>query len=564
MDLNIMVGGEAGQGVQSVGFMLARAFARGSYHIFADQDYESRVRGGHNFYRIRVSDVEVGAISESIDILLALNDESVELHRDKLTDNGVIIFDAEGAASMVTGPDFAVPLAKLAEDSAGNRVMANTVALGVALGLVKYDRETMIQAVREHFGDSETGDKNVKAALEGYGIAGRYQGEFSQVAESRSNSTHMLLNGNESIALGAIAAGCPFMAAYPMTPASSIMEYLVSKSDELGLAVIQSEDEIAAINMAIGAAFAGVRAMTATSGGGFCLMVEGLGLAGITETPVVVIDAQRPGPGIGLPTRTEQSDLEFVIHPAHGEFPLAVLAPTTVEDAFWLTIKAFNLAEKFQIPVIILTDQHLASSYRTVKKFDLSKVKIDRGIFASDDHAEYRRYQVTKSGISARAFPMQSRALVVADSDEHDENGHLIESAEVRTQMMQKRLGKIQGLRDEIGSPQVYGPAKAETTLVGWGSTFGALKETVDNFRNQGKNINLIHFSEIWPFPVNSVSELLKDSREIFVVENNATGQLARVIRAETGIGVNGNILKFDGRPFSSNYIAEQLQRRGN
>jgi 2-oxoglutarate ferredoxin oxidoreductase subunit alpha len=293
-------------------------------------------------------------------------------------------------------------------------------------------------------------------------------------------------------------------------------------------------------------------------------MVEGIGLAGITETPVVVVDAQRPGPGIGLPTRTEQCDLEFVLHPAHGEFPLAVLAPGTVEEAFWLTIKAFNLAEKFQIPVILLTDQHLASSYQTVKKIDLSKVNIERGLLTTDSLEQYRRHQITKSGVSPRAFPMQSRALVVTDSDEHDENGHMIDGAEIRTQMMQKRLKKIEGLRNEINSPRVYGPSKADTALIGWGSTYGALKETVDNLRNEGMDINLIHFSEIWPFPADSATELLKNSKKTYVVENNATGQLARIIRGETGINVTNSILKFDGRPFSPNYIAEELGRRSN
>lgn len=296
-------------------------------------------------------------------------------------------------------------------------------------------------------------------------------------------------------------------------------------------------------------------------------MVEGLGLAGMTETPIVIVNAQRPGPAIGLPTRTEQSDLQFAIHASHGEFPRVVLAPGNVDDAFWLTVKAFNLAEKYQLPVILLTDQHLASSYSTVEKFDLSEVNIDRGSLYSEDQVDregvYKRHQITPSGISPRAWPMQSHVLVATDSDEHNEEGHLIEDADMRSQMMLKRLRKIEPLREEISSPHVYGPHKAETTLIGWGSTYGALKETVDILGGKGVDINLIHFSEIWPFPVQKVSELLSENERSFVVENNATGQLAQLIRSEIGIKVTGSILKFDGRPFTPANIVVRLKEEG-
>jgi 2-oxoglutarate ferredoxin oxidoreductase subunit alpha len=567
IDFNFMVGGEAGQGVQSMGFLLAKAFARGGYHVFADQDYESRIRGGHNFFRVRVSDGRIGAIAEDLDILIALNRDSIELHQDGLTDGGIVIFDGEKIKD--TGDNdnlFSMPMEKLAEEKAGGKLMTNTVALGAVLALVGYDLEILKAVLEEHFGKGKVTDGNIAAARAGYEYAqAGYKGKMRQL-KAVSDAKRMLLTGNEAISLGAIAAGCKFMSAYPMTPASSIMEYIAAKSEEFGMVMVHTEDEIAAVNMAIGAGYAGVRAMTATSGSGFCLMVEGLGLAGITETPVVIIDAQRPGPAVGLPTRTEQGDLQFVLHAHHGDFPRAVLAPATVEDAFWVTVRAFNWAEKYQLPVIILTDHHLASSYATVDPFDLSQVSIDRGLLFSGDENEaldYRRHRVTKSGISPRAFPGLSKALVVTDCDEHNEEGHLTEDASERTAQVQKRLRKMFSLKQEINQPQIYGHQRANTTLIGWGSTFGAIREAVDILHKKGASVNLLHLNELWPFPAEAVEDVLGKARNSYVIESNATGQLARLIKAETGKDVSGKILKFDGRPFIPAYIAEAVRKEG-
>ncbi len=568
-DVNFMVGGEAGQGVQSVGFILAKAFARGGYHVFADQDYESRVRGGHNVFRVRVKDSRVGAIAESVDMLIAFNKESIDRHQARLARRGVIVFDGEKMRDI--GGDshlFAVPLTRLAEERAGNKLMANTVAVGAALGLVRYDFEILEQVLPERFGRGEVGENNVKAARAGYDYAQEnFRGDFDCRLSPISNVKRMLLTGNDAIALGAIAAGCKFMAAYPMTPASSIMEYMAAKARDVNLVMVHAEDEISAINMTIGAAYAGVRAMTATSGGGFCLMVEGLGLAGMTETPVVVVDGQRPGPAIGLPTRTEQSDLEFALYASHGEFPRAVLAPATIEDAFWLTVKAFNLAEKYQLPVIMLTDQHLASSYTTVDLFDLSKITIDRGLLFAEEGAsklgKYQRYEITKSGISPRAFPGRADVLVVTDADEHNEEGHLIEDAETRTRMMQKRMRKLFSLKQEINPPPLYGPKKAGTLLIGWGSTYGAIREAVDILHKEGASVNFLHLNELWPFPHEAVADALDNARHSYVIENNATGQLSHLIQAETGRKGSGKILKYDGRPFIPAYIAQEVIKEG-
>jgi len=561
VDFNFVVGGEAGQGVQSVGFLLAKVFARGGYHIFADQDYESRIRGGHNFFRVRVRDSRVFTFSESVDMLVALNKESIYLHHKELADKGIVLYDGEKINDITENKSFSVPIARLAEEKVGDKLMTNTVALGAALGLVGYEIRMLDTVLQDHFGMGKTAENNIKAALAGYEYAHKeYKGEFSHQLKSIPKVNRMLLTGNEAIGLGAIASGCTFVAGYPMTPTTPIIEYLASKTKGFRLVVVQPEDEIAAINMAIGASYAGVRAMTATSGGGFCLMVEGLGLAGMTETPIVVVEGQRAGPAIGLPTRTEQGDLEFMIHAAHGEFPRAILAPATIEDCFWLTVKAFNLADKYQTPVIILTDHHLASSYATVDKFDLSKVTIDRGIlYSKRDEEEYRRHKVTLSGISPRAFPGQEGTLVITDSDEHDETGHLIEDAPTRTQQVQKRMRKLFSLKSEIATPQLYGPKKAENTIIGWGSTYGAIREAVDILRKQMVSVNWLHLDEIWPFPSESVADALDKANNSYVIENNATGQLARIIRAQTGKKVTGSILKYDGRPFSSTHIVEMI-----
>lgn len=570
-ELNIMVGGEAGQGVQSVGYWLAKAFARGGFHIFADQDYESRIRGGHNFFRLRVSHRRVEAIAEQINIVIALNEESIRLHSSETARNGVIIYDNQINKNVT--PDerlFGIPLQSIAEEKGGNKLMENTVALGAAVGLTHLDFELITKIILEQFG-GEIGEGNVRAARAGYDFAKlNYHGPFDgNLVIPPASTRKMVINGSEAIAMGALAAGCKFMSAYPMTPTTPILEYMASKSREFNIAVVQPEDEIAAINMSIGAAYAGVRAMTATSGSGFCLMVEGLGLSGITETPIVIIEGQRPGPAVGLPTRTEQGDLQFVLNAHHGEFPRVVFAPSNVEESFQLTVKAFNLAEKYQLPVIVINDHYLATVYSTVERFDTGEIKIERGeLYSANTGATgqvaseaYKRHKITPSGISPRAFPGLSRALVVTDADEHDETGHLTEDAKTRNDQVLKRLRKLVSLKEEITIPEIYGHKTAQTTIIGWGSTRGAMMEAIDILRREDKmKINLLHLSELWPFPAEKVSDILKRSRTSYVVENNATGQLARLIRQETGKQVTGTILRFDGRPFTPAGIVKKIR----
>ena len=573
IDFNIMVGGEAGQGVQSVGSVLANTIAQGGLHVFADQDYESRVRGGHNFFRVRVSDKEVMAISEKLDILIALNKETITLHKDELKSDGIIVFD-QTQTKMEThgGSYFDVPSAKLAEEavrSNQNKLMANTVAVGAAIGLAGYDFSILASVLKKEFfryGEKITED-NVAAAKAGFDFANEHgKDKLSRnLHPLPGNHKRMLLHGNEALSLGALVGGCKFVTGYPMTPATSILEYLADKGRRFNVVTVHVEDEIAAINMAVGAAYAGVRAMVATSGGGFCLMVEGLALAGMTETPVVIVLGQRPGPATGLPTRMEQGDLWFALHAGHGEFPRAVLAPATAEEAFHATIKAFNLAEKYQTPVFILTDHHLATSYTIAERFDLKQVKIDRGELLSDEEvselSDYKRHMVTESGISPRALPLQGKALVVTDSDEHDEDGHMIEDGETRNKQNLKRLRKLNGLNAEISPPRILRTPGAKINLIGWGSTYGAIKESADILREEGVDANIVHISEIWPFPAEAVASVLSSGAKNIVIEGNATAQMGRLIRRETGIKVDGSVLRFDGRPLSPQYIIEQLKK---
>jgi 2-oxoglutarate/2-oxoacid ferredoxin oxidoreductase subunit alpha len=570
IDFNVMAGGEAGQGVQSVGMILGKTMARGGLHVFADQDYESRVRGGHNFFRIRVSDRGVLALSKELDILVALNRETIDLHGNELKSNGTIIFDQEQTKVESHAENYLnVPLAKLAEETVKNKLMTNTVAVGAAVGLAGCDFNILASVLRNEFArhGEKTAEDNVVAAKAGFDFAQEH-GKHRLTQKLRpifSDARRMLLHGNEAIALGAMVGGCKFIAGYPMTPATSILEYIADKGRQYKAVAVHVEDEIAAMNMAVGAGYAGARVMVATSGGGFCLMVEGLALAGMTETPVVVVLGQRPGPATGLPTRTEQGELWFALHAGHGEFPRAILAPATAEEAFYATIKAFNLAEKYQTPVLVLTDHHLATSYTTVDRFDLKQVKIDRGELMSNEEAnrvtEYKRHLVTESGISPRALPGQGKALVVTDSDEHDEAGHMIEDAETRNQQNLKRLRKQNGLKAEIGSPKFQESTNSEFTLIGWGSTYGAIREAADLLQEDKVPVNVLHISEIWPFPAEAIASALDKGTKSIVIESNATAQMANLIRRETGYKVNGTILKSDGRPFSPQEIVDRMKK---
>ncbi|GAB4483515.1 MAG: 2-oxoacid:acceptor oxidoreductase subunit alpha [Thermodesulfovibrionales bacterium] len=569
MDVTIKIGGEAGQGIQTVGETLSLVFARSGYHVFSHQDYESRVRGGHNFYQVRVSDRRISASLRAIDILVAFDKETVPLHGPELSQKGIAVYDSAALKQTHEGPRFLdVPFSQIAKD-AGSAIMANVAAVGAVMGMLGMELDMLFAIIKDTF--SKKGDEvvrsNIAAAMAGhdYAVNNCRKCSFSAAPVSAGK---MLMNGSDAIGLGAVASGLKFYAAYPMTPSTGIMNYIASKEAEYGIIVEQAEDEISAINMALGASFGGVRAMTGTSGGGFCLMVEGLSLAAMTETPVVIALAMRPGPATGFPTRTEQAELLFALHAGHGEFPRVIFAPGTPEQAVLLTNKAFDLAEKYQIPVIILTDQYLADAQWTYEKIDTAGLVVAdyrlRGeAFAKT--AAYRRHAFTGSGVTPLAVPGDAPQVVVTDSDEHDEDGHIVEDAETRRKMVDKRwFRKMPLISAEIGPPLLHGAPEPEVVVVGWGSTYGVLKEAVDLLERE-RPISLLHFSELYPFPSTDRFDYLKllgSASRTLCVEQNATGQFSRLFRTETGFEFSGSILKYDGRPFLVEELAGEIHAR--
>jgi len=565
MDYTIKIGGEAGQGIQTVGDTLAHIFTKAGYHVFSHQDYESRIRGGHNFYQVRVSQKPVTASRSSVHILLALDKESIKEHEKELSVDGHVLYDSQMLNQKFEKPNFLnVPLLELAQTHGGSKIMANTVAVGAVLGMLGMNPEIMYQTIEKSF--KKKGDAVIKANIEcaraGYEFAKRECLRCSFML-SNFDKPKMLITGNEAIGAGAIASGVKFYSAYPMTPSTGIFNFISEHAREFRIVVEQAEDEISAINMAIGASFAGVRAMTGTSGGGFALMVEGLSLAAMTETPVVIALAQRPGPATGLPTRTEQADLLFALNAGHGEFPKVFFAPGTPEQAFYLTNKAFDLAEKYQITAIILTDQYLADSQWSFEGFDLNKLKYFDYRLRGDrlnEIKDYKRHAFTETGVSPFALPGQSKNLVVTDSDEHDEEGHIIEDASTRIKMVEKRLFKKMPLiKSEISPPFIYGENNPQIVLICWGSMYGIVKEAVDELIEKYR-VAMIHFSEIYPFSEDSGwIDTVKNAKISINIEQNATSQFARLIKMETGLSIENHINRFDGRPFTVDELLERI-----
>lgn len=563
MAVDILVGGKAGQGMETVMNLLGKALVREGFELIYTKDYMSRVRGGHNFSRLRIAKSIPWSPSESIDIMVALNEETFLLHRDSLNETGKVIYDpGQFALPEEEKRGVAVELKALAKE-AGGAVMANTVAVGALLMLLGLEPGTVEGLLKESFaGKEEVVEQNLAALQAGYAAA-KDCNVCIPLPPRGGQGKKLFMNGSQVLGMAALSSGCRFMAAYPMTPSTGIMTYLAGKSVDHEIVVEQAEDEIAAINMALGASYAGVRSMTATSGGGFALMAEGLSLAGMTETPLVLVVAMRPGPATGLPTRTEQGDLGFVLHAGHGEFPRAVLSAVSHEDAFYRMNKAFELADKYQGPVLFLSDQHFADTHRPVEPFDFAKLKYNRALVGEADlERPYRRYRVTESGISPRALPGQfAGEVVLVDSDEHDENGNIIEDGAARRRMMDKRMRKLKGLAEEMDEPEEYGDPEAELLLLGWGSTYGALREAVDELNAAGRKAALLHFSDLWPLPRKRLAARLPGVRRSFCVENNASGQLAALIRGETGLSVDHLVLKYDGRPFLPLEIIEEVEK---
>jgi 2-oxoglutarate ferredoxin oxidoreductase subunit alpha len=568
-DVSFLIGGEAGQGITRSGSLLGKALMRGGYHVFGANEYPSVIRGGHNFYSIRASDEEVHSQADGIDLLLALNKGTVLIHEPELNEGGGVVYDekVEFSEGEMTRDDvnlYPIPMKAMVDEVRGTSIMLNTVALGAAVGLVGFNIDVMKGVIADTFaGRAGVIESNNKVAEMGHDYVRQQYGEgFSfRMKPSSGVKGRIMPTGNDAVALGAIKAGCKFYAAYPMTPASPLLHYLAANDLENEMVVIQTESEISAMNMAVGASFAGLRAMTATSGGGFCLTTEGLGLAAMTENPVVVMLGQRPGPSTGMATHTAQSDLLFAIHASQGEFPRVVLAPGDVDECFHLTMLAFNLAERYQIPAIILGDKYLLESHKSTEPFE-ERVGIDRGeLMAVEEWTgpeEYKRFKITESGVSPRLLPGTSGATVLAGSNEHDEYGHTTINPRTVEAMVNKRFTKLERLKNEVEASEpvkIYGDEGAEATLVGWGSTKGPALEALKLLRREGFRARFVQVLLLEPFPSNAVAKALAGTAKHLLVENNRTAQLGKLVRLNTGFEFENILLKYNGRPFNPGEI---------
>jgi 2-oxoglutarate ferredoxin oxidoreductase subunit alpha len=572
--LSLLVGGEAGAGISRSGFLFAKTCLRGGLNVFGANDYQSLIRGGHNFYTVHVDADEVYCQTDKVDIIVALNKETILIHKDELVEGGAIIYDADQIK--VTPEELQrtdiklvnVPLGKTAKTLEGPQIMENTVALGAVIALLDFDPTLMNQVLMDTF-NQKTAEQNIAATKHGYDYVKQNYHDTLCCKLTKVKTTgkqKIFVAGNEAIALAAIKAGCKLYAAYPMTPATSILHFLAPLDHEYKMVVIQTESEIAAVNMVAGASYAGVRSMTATSGGGFCLMTEGLGMIGMTETSPVIVLVQRPGPSTGLPTYSGQADLRFAIHASQGEFPRVVIAPGDVEEAYYLTIDAFNLAEKYQIPALIISDKYLAESNATSTLYDQNRIKIDRGELITGKYGgkeEYMRHKITENGVSPRAVPGTKGAIVRTNADEHNELGYTTENPQLSTKMADKRFRKMDALCKELETVETVkldGPKKAPATIIGWGSTKGPIKAAIKILAQQGIKVNYIQVLYLCPFPTENVQKLLNDAKKTIVVENNQTSQLSSLIREHLLVDVDHKILKYDGRPFNPEALAERIK----
>jgi 2-oxoglutarate ferredoxin oxidoreductase subunit alpha len=576
-DMTILMGGDAGQGLDSTGSGFCKSLARAGLHVFSVQDNRSRIRGGHNFYMIKTSDHAIVSWTEPVQVLIALTEESIGIHQSKLVPGGAVIFDLEMNVDQESLKQkqikpIAVPLGKIAQDLGGSKVMSNTAALGALAGLTQFPIEYIISVIKDNF--KKKGDKvvdvNFKVSQAAHDfVKENYQNLFDWQLQAVKAPERMVMNGNEAIALGALVGGCNFTVAYPMTPGTSIFEWLNRNADNYGIVSKQTEDEIAAINMAIGAAHVGARAIVPTSGGGFSLMVEALGLAGMTENPVVIVLAQRPGPSTGLATRTEQADLMFALHASQGEFPRFIIAPGDTKQCFEAGARAFNLAEKYQTPVIIMTDDFLATSNRTIDKSDIdfNSIKIERGKLLSNQdldkfEGKYKRHAYVDDGISPRALPGHPKGVFRTTSDEHNEEGEIDEDVETRNKMHEKRMKKLETALSDMNAPILYGSKKADITFICWGSTLAPLQAAVNELNKTKKDkANILQFVDIWPLNIKKTRPYLDQAGKLIAVESNFTGQLASLLKMTMGVEVDDKILKYDGRPFSLDYILNHFDK---
>lgn len=562
--LSWKVGGQQGEGIESTGEIFAIALNRLGYYLYGYRHFSSRIKGGHTNNKIRVSTTQVRTITNDLDILVAFDQETIDLNYKELHRGGIILADSKFNPKKPDDTEaclYAVPFTEIATEL-GTSLMKNMVAIGATSAVLDLDIHVFEEVVQEIFGKkgAQVVAKNMEAIKEGYDYTiDKLENVQTMQLEKADGTKRMFMIGNDAIALGAMAAGCRFMAAYPITPASEIMEYLIKKLPALGGTVIQTEDEIAACTMAIGANYGGVRALTASAGPGLSLKMEAIGLSGMTETPIVIVDTQRGGPSTGLPTKQEQSDLMAMIYGTHGEIPKIVLAPSTVQEAFYDTAEAFNLAEEYQCPVIVLSDLQLSLGKQTVEPLDVSKVEIRRGRLVTGEIAEnenhqggyFKRYQVTEDGISPRPIPGVKNGIHHVTGVEHAETGKPSESAANRIAQMDKRMRKVENIHFDTPVYKNAPHEEADILLIGFLSTRGAIEEGIAKLENDGLKVNHAHIRLIHPFPTDELLPLVRSAKKVVVVENNATGQLANIIKMNVGNAEKiVKFLKYDGNPF--------------
>jgi 2-oxoglutarate ferredoxin oxidoreductase subunit alpha len=559
-DISLVLGGAAGQGVQTVEALLVQVLKREGYNVFASKEYMSRIRGGSNSTEIRVTDRKSSAFVKRIDFLFAMDKDVISHLEKRISKETILLGEREkvcGRAEECHVID--VPFTRFANEL-DNPIYTSTVAVGVALGILRADEGVFENYLREHFArkGEEVVKKNIEAAQKGYAFGKHiayHEGIEVRLSKSRAVEDEVLLDGTEALGLGVLASGCNYISSYPMSPGTGVLTFLAQHKKEFGIVVDQAEDEIAAINHSIGAWYAGARAIVTTSGGGFDLMVEGISLSGIIETPIVVHVGQRPGPATGLPTRTEQADLNLVLYAGHGEFPRAVFAPGTSEEAFLAAQQAFHIAAKYQVPAFILTDQYFLDSARSIPEDHLRIIPQTNHIV--ETKADYKRYAITPDGVSPRGVPGYGEGLVGIDSDEHDEEAHITESAQMRVAMHEKRLRKMTGIRKESLLPTEIGDVKhAETLVVSWGSNRGVVEEALQILKRE--DVTGLHFHQVYPLP--GKAKKLFAKKKIIALENNATGQFANLLSLEYGVKISATVLQYDGSPFSVEDVVKKIK----
>lgn len=558
----IRLAGESGEGVISSGDILTQAAARGGYYTQTFRTYPAEIKGGPCMYQVRMGSERIYSHGRHVDLLVCFNQEAWDLHWDSLAADGVILYDSTAVEIPAEYLPRARPvrMEQLAKEIGGSSRAKNMVAVGAVTGVINFDTTPIQELVlRRYAHKTGVADANIAALNAGADEAADLRGSRIIAAPVEVAEDRVLMSGNQAIALGAIAAGLDYFGGYPITPASDILEWLSAKLPATGGITIQCEDEIASLASVIGASYAGAKAATATSGPGLSLMSELLGYAGTAEIPCVIIDAQRGGPSTGLPTKTEQSDLNHALYGGHGEAPRVVMAPTSVEDCFWATIDAFNCAEKYQVPVIILTDQGLATRMEVIHKPDTSKVERVERKTRKDAAGEYRRYALTDDSVSPMGIPGEEGGQYVATGIEHDELGHPAYTPENHVAMQTKRWAKLAPLSNGDARHASVGDDAPDIAIIGFGSTFGPVQEAVLKAKAEGLSVGAFYPRVLGPLPVEKLNAFAANAKAVLVPEVNFTGQLARLLKSECAFALQSHA-KCDGLPFTGEDIYEKIQ----